>query len=121
MDEKISYTAVLYLVWQDELFTWNASEYGDMEDVFISADKIWVPQVMNVNAMEDIDKLSEDWHSIKVQSDGLIVYTIGAIFTSSCAVDVEYYPWDEQVCSFLFQPSSYEPEYFQLKPYFQID
>ncbi|XP_052785165.1 neuronal acetylcholine receptor subunit alpha-7-like [Mya arenaria] len=119
VEEKISYTGLLYLVWTDEIFTWNASAYGDLEDFYIGANEIWVPQLMNTNAVEEIDKLSQDWHSVRVESNGLMVYTIADIFTSSCAFDVKYYPWDTQICSFHFMPSSYEPSKIKLTPYYK--
>ncbi|XP_052784333.1 acetylcholine receptor subunit beta-type unc-29-like [Mya arenaria] len=120
VEEKISYTGLLYLYWRDELFTWNPSEYGDLKDFYIGVNEIWVPQLMNVNAVKEIDKLSQDWHSVQAQSNGFMLYIIADIFTSSCAFDVTYYPWDEQVCSFHFMPSSYGPGKIKLLPYYKV-
>ncbi|XP_052784330.1 neuronal acetylcholine receptor subunit alpha-7-like [Mya arenaria] len=117
VEEKISYTGLLYLVWMDEIFTWNASNYGDLEDFYIGVNEVWIPQMMNTNAVEEIDRLSEEWHSVRAQSNGTMIYIIADIFTSSCAFDVTYYPWDKQVCSFYFMPSSYEPSKIKLMSY----
>ncbi|XP_052784334.1 neuronal acetylcholine receptor subunit beta-4-like [Mya arenaria] len=119
VEERISYNGILYLAWTDELMTWNTSEYGDLNDFFIEVNEIWVPHMKNTNAVKKMDKLSQDWHSVKVQSNGFMFYTIGDIFTSSCAFNVKYYPWDQQICIFYFMPSSYEPSKIKLTPYYK--
>ena len=49
--------------------------------------------------------------------DGRVVWTPPAIFKSSCEIDVEFFPFDEQTCFLKF--GSWTFDGFQVSHYFQ--
>jgi len=46
--------------------------------------------------------------NVIVTSDGNVTWLSMVIFRSSCAVDVRYFPFDEQNCSMLFASWTYD-------------
>lgn len=43
-----------------------------------------------------------------VNYDGHVLWEPPAIYKSACAIDVEYFPFDEQVCKMKFSSWTYE-------------
>ncbi|KAH3851026.1 hypothetical protein DPMN_093503 [Dreissena polymorpha] len=43
VEEKISFTALLYLAWNDERLVWDPKDYGGIDNLYIDVSKIWVP------------------------------------------------------------------------------
>ncbi|KAH3857185.1 hypothetical protein DPMN_099787 [Dreissena polymorpha] len=116
VEEKISFTAILFLTWTDERLGWDPEKYGGINNINIDVSKIWAPQVMLLNNVLKIERLSEDWHTVSVNASGSCLYFIANVFTSSCDVDVTFYPWDTQTCAFQFMPAKYEPGKIVLWP-----
>ncbi|KAH3851023.1 hypothetical protein DPMN_093500 [Dreissena polymorpha] len=116
VEEKISFTALLYLAWNDERLVWDPKDYGGIDNLYIDVSKIWVPQMMLTNNVNKNERLSEDWHTVRVNASGVCVYYIANVFTSSCNVDVTFYPWDTQTCSLDFMPANYGIDKMSLYP-----
>ncbi|KAH3694463.1 neuronal acetylcholine receptor subunit beta-2-like [Dreissena polymorpha] len=109
VDEKISFTAILYLYWYDERLVWDPKGYGGISTLNIHLSQIWAPEMVQTNSVEKIYRLSEDWHAVRVNNSGFCLYYIGNVFSSSCEVDVTFYPFDKQKCEIDFMPAYYEP------------
>ncbi|KAH3694721.1 hypothetical protein DPMN_082162 [Dreissena polymorpha] len=116
VDEKISFTAILLLEWYDEQLIWDPKDNGGIKSLNIDVNMIWTPQMMLTNSVGKIDRISEDWHAVSVTDLGRCFYYIGNVFTSSCDVDVTFYPWDKQTCSFEFMPANYDTSKIKLSP-----
>ena len=52
--------------------------------------------------------------NVIVTSDGNVTWLSMVIFRSSCAIDVKYFPFDEQNCTMLFSPWTYDG--YQVSP-----
>ncbi|KAH3851032.1 hypothetical protein DPMN_093509 [Dreissena polymorpha] len=116
VEEKISFTALLYLAWNDERLVWDPKDYGGIDNLYIDVSKIWAPQLMLTNVVNKNERLSEDWHTVRVNASGWCLYIIANVFTSSCDVDVTFYPWDTQTCSLDFMPANYGVDKMILYP-----
>ena len=44
---------------------------------------------------------------MRISSDGIINWTPGGIYETSCAADVTYYPLDTQTCRYAFMAKHY--------------
>ncbi|KAH3851129.1 hypothetical protein DPMN_093610 [Dreissena polymorpha] len=116
VEEKISFTGLLFLAWKDERLVWDPKDYGGIDNLYIDVSKIWVSQMMLTNNVNKNERLSEDWHTVKVNASGVCAHHIGNVFTSSCDVDVTFYPWDTQTCSLDFMPANYGVDKMILYP-----
>ncbi|KAH3694714.1 hypothetical protein DPMN_082155 [Dreissena polymorpha] len=116
--EKISFTGIFSFAWYDERLFWDPKDYGGIESLNIDVNMIWTPQLMLANSVKKIDRISQDWHTVSVTDLGLCFYIIGNVFTTSCTVDVTFYPWDKQTCRFEFMPANfYDSSKINLFPY----
>ena len=107
-DERISYTGILIMLWKDELFTWDPDKYGGVKNIEVDSTRLWIPHITNTNAVGSVDQISNDWQMVNVTYQGFVTYGVGNVFTSSCHVDVTYYPWDRQSCEFNFLLVNYD-------------
>jgi nicotinic acetylcholine receptor len=58
------------------------------------------------------------YHSnVVVDYQGNVIWVPPAIYKSSCRIDVEYFPFDEQVCAMIFGSWTYESDEVKLRWY----
>lgn len=94
-------------LWQDDLLTWDSSEYGGIENIRVPASKVWLPDIVLYNYADD--RLSERREAmVTVAKDGLVSWIPPAIYKSSCSIDISRFPFDSQRCKFKFGSWSYD-------------
>lgn len=118
--------------WQDYKLTWNPAEYGGVERVYVPSEAIWIPDIVLYNkwvfskkknffCFTSVEK-SFFWYTVSadgnyeatsltkaaLRSDGTVVWEPPAIYKSSCLINVEYFPFDEQQCSLIFGSWTYD-------------
>lgn len=107
--EKVTGTAIVFLEWTDELIQWDPDDYDGIESLLVKRGRIWTLELLHVNPAKSVEKLTEDWHVLRVNASGRVQYNFGAVFTSSCSVDVTYYPMDRQNCDIQLSFIGYNP------------
>ncbi|KRY53525.1 Acetylcholine receptor subunit beta-type unc-29 [Trichinella britovi] len=109
LDEKnqIMHTNVwLTLKWYDFQMRWNPVNYGEIRQIRVATDKVWLPDIVLFNNADGNYEVS--YHSnVVIDHDGKMLWVPPAIYKSSCIIDVEYFPFDEQVCTLLFGSWTY--------------
>ena len=55
--------------------------------------------------------------NILIYYNGYVMWIPCTIYKSSCTIDVEYFPFDEQKCTFIFGSWTYSGNEVKLKPY----
>uniref|UniRef100_A0A914RXJ7 Neurotransmitter-gated ion-channel ligand-binding domain-containing protein n=1 Tax=Parascaris equorum TaxID=6256 RepID=A0A914RXJ7_PAREQ len=91
----------LTLKWNDFQFHWDPSDYGGITSVRVPQDKVWVPDVVLFNNADGNYEVSFR-SNVNVESNGDVMWVPPAIYKSSCRIDVEYFPFDEQTCMLIF-------------------
>ena len=107
---KFTTTSVVFLEWTDEFLRWNPDDFGGVQTLTIQLANVWFPILLHANSAEKMEQLTEDWHLLRVNSSGYVMYYFGDVFTSSCGVDIAYYPWDTQRCEIQFSIIGYYNE-----------
>ncbi|XP_077992353.1 neuronal acetylcholine receptor subunit alpha-5-like [Glandiceps talaboti] len=106
------------LLWRDEFLRWNSSQYGGLEVISLSADKIWVPDLTLYNNVGSEHPFRFGNQSLIVNHDGNITYICQPKITETvCNVDIQNYPVDTQVCSFYLGSGIYNDNQVHLIPY----
>jgi len=96
----------LNLEWTDNNLRWNASEYGNVQDLRIPPSYIWAPDILMYNsASESFDSTYPT--NVVVTSSGLCTYIPPGIFKSSCPIDITWFPFDDQNCEMKFGSWTY--------------
>lgn len=93
--------------WHDYKLTWDPDEYGGVDMLHVPSDHIWRPDIVLYN---NADGNFEVTLSTKAQLNytGRIQWKPPAIYKSSCEIDVEYFPFDEQTCLMKFGSWTYD-------------
>ncbi|CAI9723704.1 neuronal acetylcholine receptor subunit alpha-10-like [Octopus vulgaris] len=105
VDEKnqVLVTNIWYnYVWTDHLLKWDPEEHGNISNIRVPSDRIWLPDILLYNFADT---------RLKEQREALVVvnYTGGtlwmpqAILKSSCFFDITFFPFDDQECKLKFE------------------
>ncbi|XP_052788752.1 neuronal acetylcholine receptor subunit alpha-2-like [Mya arenaria] len=97
--QKLSVAGWLTLEWQDDRLQWNKTEKNDIEYMFTKPKDIWKPELIVDNSLRDLGALQGGSLMLRVLHTGHVEWTLPQILTTSCQVDITYYPYDEQKCA----------------------
>ncbi|KAK1344091.1 hypothetical protein QTO34_014650 [Cnephaeus nilssonii] len=99
---NISFTlsAILEVIWDNPFISWNPEECVNVNKLTVSAENLWLPDIFIVESM-DVDRAPPGL-SAYVSSDGRIKYDRPVRVTSICNLDIFYFPFDQQNCTFTF-------------------
>jgi len=86
---------------------WDPEEYGGVTELYVHSEKIWIPDIALYNNA-DGEFVVTTFTKAEVNQDGVVKWNPPAIFKSSCEIDVEYFPFDEQECYLKFGSWSFD-------------
>lgn len=93
--------------WHDYKFTWEPTEYGGVKEIYVPSEHIWLPDIILYNNA-DGDYIVKTMTKAILHHDGKVLWNPPAIFKSSCEIDVEFFPFDTQVCHLKFGSWSFD-------------
>ena len=95
--------------WTDENLKWDPSEYGNIEDIRVLPQNIWIPDVIPYNTVDysqlDPKQLTTN---VVVKSDGAIIWIHQMALRSTCRIDSVYLSSHEQTCDIKFGSWTYD-------------
>ncbi|CAD6185327.1 unnamed protein product [Caenorhabditis auriculariae] len=109
----------LTMKWNDFQLTWNPSEYGNISNLHVPSDRVWLPDIVLFNNADGNYEVSFK-SNVFVDSNGDVTWVPPAMFKSSCRIDVEWFPFDEQCCTLVFGSWTYNSEEVRLHWYNNI-
>ncbi|CAD5228742.1 unnamed protein product [Bursaphelenchus okinawaensis] len=92
-------TLVIWLqqTWTDYKLKWDPEEYGNITEIRLPNDAVWKPDIFLFNsADENFD--ARFAVNYVVTHTGNVLQAPPAILKSSCAIDITWFPFDEQFC-----------------------
>jgi hypothetical protein len=101
---------VLMCTWNDERLGWDPSTNGGIQSVVVPQYSIWKPMVVIGNHSRKISAFGHDQDDFvyaRVMHDGTVTWNPAIIMYIACSIDVTYFPFDTQTCSFWFTPWGY--------------
>ncbi|CAG0886492.1 unnamed protein product [Cyprideis torosa] len=110
MDERnqiLTTNCWLNEIWNDHGLRWNASDFGNISVIRIPASKVWRPDIILYNNADSQYNSAILSTNVIVNSTGNVAWLSSAIFRSSCQINVEYFPFDEQRCTMKFASWTY--------------
>jgi len=93
--------------WYDYKMRWDPDEYGGVDMLHVPSDHIWRPDIVLYNNADGNFEVTLSTKAT-LKSDGLVEWKPPAIYHSSCEMDVEYFPFDEQTCVMKFGSWTYD-------------
>lgn len=106
--EILSTNSWLSFVWQDDLISWNTSDYKGIMSVTVPQEKIWLPEIVVDNSVKEYKKFGSDGFLVEIENNGTIYWEPGDIFQTQCSLDITKYPFDTQICHIRFATWTYD-------------
>ncbi|CAD6191888.1 unnamed protein product [Caenorhabditis auriculariae] len=112
--EQVMHTNVwLTLKWHDFQLQWEPRDYGGITQIRVAPEKIWLPDIVLFNNADGNYEVSF-MCNVLVLSNGDVLWVPPAIYKSSCIIDVEFFPFDDQLCSLTFGSWTYNRDEIKL-------
>lgn len=83
--------------WYDYKLTWDPDDYGGVDFINVPVESIWIPDIVMFNNADGNYEVALMTKAI-VYHTGKVVWNPPALYKSTCKIDVEYFPFDEQTC-----------------------
>ncbi|KAL4240227.1 serotonin-gated cation-selective channel [Mactra antiquata] len=99
VNEKFSFIAALRVVWYDYLLQWDSSLYSGINEITVSYDDLWVPELTLSSPSSRSASIGKSTDRVRVKAHGECEWIPAALIESTCSVDVKGYPFDTQTCS----------------------
>ncbi|MGH0175055.1 UNVERIFIED_CONTAM: hypothetical protein FKN15_069538 [Acipenser sinensis] len=92
--------------WYDHRLSWNASEFDDISILRLPSRLVWLPEIVLENN-NDAQFQVAYYCNVLVDPSGYVYWLPPAIFRSSCAINVNFFPFDWQNCTLKFSSLTY--------------
>ncbi|OXU25983.1 hypothetical protein TSAR_004107 [Trichomalopsis sarcophagae] len=105
--------------WFDYKLRWDPEEYGGIEMLYVPSENIWLPDIVmynNADGNYEVTLMTK----ATLKYTGEVYWKPPAIYKSSCEIDVEYFPFDEQSCNMKFGSWTYNGAQVDLKHMEQV-
>ncbi|XP_037380432.1 5-hydroxytryptamine receptor 3C [Talpa occidentalis] len=96
------------LMWDNPFISWNPEECVSINKLSISAEYLWLPDIFIVESMDT--QRAPSGLTAYVSSEGRVKYDMPVRVTSICNLDIFYFPFDQQNCTFTFSSFLYTVE-----------
>jgi len=100
--------------WNDYKLKWNPNDYGGVETLYVPSERIWLPDIVlynNADGKYEVRLMTK----AELKHTGDVKWTPPAIYKSSCEINVEWFPFDEQNCDMKFGSWTYDAKQVDLK------
>eukprot|EP00095_Tigriopus_kingsejongensis_P004180 maker-scaffold47_size466558-snap-gene-3.40 protein:Tk04180 transcript:maker-scaffold47_size466558-snap-gene-3.40-mRNA-1 annotation:"acetylcholine receptor subunit alpha-like" len=104
---KLKLSQLIDVFWFDYKLVWDPSEYGGVQQLHVPSDHIWRPDIVLYNNADGNFEVTLATKAT-LSYNGLVEWKPPAIYKSSCEIDVEYFPFDEQTCVMKFGSWTYD-------------
>jgi hypothetical protein len=109
-DGKVSLLGYLIVSWNDEFLVWDKSNHSNIEDIVVKPNDVWWPTLALANPIGDFETLRNHYGIFRVQSTGAISWIPGGLFSVTCNMKLQKYPFDTQTCDLVFVVLGYSPD-----------
>ncbi|XP_071794373.1 neuronal acetylcholine receptor subunit alpha-3-like [Asterias amurensis] len=101
--------------WVDYKLSWNPDKYDGIKILRVPASMIWLPDIVLYNNADGKYEVTLMTKAL-VYDSGIIYWLPPAIYKSSCKIDVQYFPFDQQECIMKFGSWTYDGLLIDLMP-----
>ncbi|XP_076394950.1 neuronal acetylcholine receptor subunit alpha-10 isoform X3 [Megachile rotundata] len=102
-------------VWTDHHLKWNASEFAGIRVIRVPYNRVWRPDTILYNNADPQYSSAVINTNVIVSHTGEVVWLSHGIFRSSCDIDVEFFPFDEQRCVLKWASWTYDGYQLELE------
>ncbi|XP_039080824.1 acetylcholine receptor subunit epsilon [Hyaena hyaena] len=105
-EETLTTSVWIGIDWQDYRLNFSKEDFGGIETLRVPSELVWLPEIVLENNIDGQFGVAYD-ANVLVYEGGYVSWLPPAIYRSSCAVEVTYFPFDWQNCSLVFRSQTY--------------
>uniref|UniRef100_A0A3B3ZFM8 Uncharacterized protein n=1 Tax=Periophthalmus magnuspinnatus TaxID=409849 RepID=A0A3B3ZFM8_9GOBI len=105
-EETLTTNVWIEIQWSDYRLSWNISEYYGIEVIRVPCNTVWLPDIVlenNIDGKFDVAYYA----NVLISNEGWIYWLPPAIYRSTCAIEITYFPFDYQNCTLAFRSQTY--------------
>uniref|UniRef100_A0A674E2U9 Acetylcholine receptor subunit epsilon n=1 Tax=Salmo trutta TaxID=8032 RepID=A0A674E2U9_SALTR len=105
-EETLTTNVWIEIQWNDIRLAWNTSEYFGIEVIRVPYNTVWLPDIVlenNIDGKFDVAYYA----NVLIYSSGYMYWLPPAIYRSTCAIEITYFPFDYQNCTLVFRSQTY--------------
>ena len=105
VNQALSFICWVRLNWFDKRLSWDPKEYNNVTSIRISPPRIWKPDLTLYNSADGRHQFTEDMINqvhCRIYFDGEIIWTPIVMYTVTCPMRLEFFPFDVQLCQATF-------------------
>ncbi|RXM31027.1 5-hydroxytryptamine receptor 3B [Acipenser ruthenus] len=99
--QKMTLSVWYRQIWNDEFLVWDPAEFDGINEISLSFDVIWVPDII-ISEFVDVGS-SPDMPYVYVNSSGMIKNYRPIQVVSACSLEIYAFPFDRQNCPLTFR------------------
>ncbi|XP_056140329.1 acetylcholine receptor subunit epsilon [Lampris incognitus] len=105
-DETLTTSVWIEIQWEDYRLAWNETEYYGITLIRVPCTTVWLPDIVLENNIDG--KFGVAYYAnVLIHSSGSLYWLPPAIYRSTCAVEITYFPFDYQNCTLVFRSQTY--------------
>uniref|UniRef100_A0A672JSU6 Cholinergic receptor, nicotinic, epsilon n=1 Tax=Salarias fasciatus TaxID=181472 RepID=A0A672JSU6_SALFA len=105
-EETLTTNVWLEIQWSDPRLAWNTSDYFGIDIIRVPCTTVWLPDIVlenNIDGKFDVAYYA----NVLITYDGWMYWLPPAIYRSTCAIEITYFPFDYQNCTLVFRSQTY--------------
>uniref|UniRef100_A0A914HN35 Uncharacterized protein n=1 Tax=Globodera rostochiensis TaxID=31243 RepID=A0A914HN35_GLORO len=106
LDQIMTISVWLKQSWTDRKLAWDPADYGGVSVLYVPYEMIWVPDIVLINNAKGTFNITIDTKAT-LHPNGCVVWEPPAIYKSLCQIDIQWFPFDEQICLLKFGSWTY--------------
>ncbi|XP_016056374.1 PREDICTED: acetylcholine receptor subunit epsilon [Miniopterus natalensis] len=108
-EETLTTSVWIGIDWQDYRLNYSKSDFGGVNILRVPSNLVWLPEIVLENNIDGNFGVAYD-ANVLVYEGGYVSWLPPAIYRSTCAVEVTYFPFDWQNCSLVFRSQTYNAQ-----------
>uniref|UniRef100_A0A674JCV0 Cholinergic receptor nicotinic gamma subunit n=1 Tax=Terrapene triunguis TaxID=2587831 RepID=A0A674JCV0_9SAUR len=105
-EETLTTNIWIEMKWCDYRLQWDPDKYDNIQILRVPSTEVWLPDIVLENNIDGVFEITLYCNTL-LESNGCLLWMPPAIYRTSCAIFVTYFPFDWQNCSMVFQSQTY--------------
>lgn len=105
-EETLTTNVWIEIQWTDYRLAWDESKYHGIGIIRVPYSTVWLPDIVlenNIDGKFDVAYYA----NVLIYSSGGMYWLPPAIYRSTCAIEITYFPFDYQNCTLAFRSQTY--------------
>ncbi|KAM6163006.1 acetylcholine receptor subunit epsilon [Rhynchocyon petersi] len=108
-EETLTSSVWIGIEWKDYRLDYNKDDFGGINTLRVPSELVWLPDIVLENNIDGQFGVAYD-ANVLISEGGFVNWLPPAIYRSTCAVEVTYFPFDWQNCSLVFRSQTYSAQ-----------